>query len=348
MNKSFQAWRIPSPYLAVIDLARYVANIISTEKILRSVSLYLRSLRPEQWTKNLIVFAAPLFSVRLNLLSLAGSLLAFASFCCISSSFYLFNDVADLASDRQHPIKRYRPIATGLIPVPIAITIAVSLLLFSLLIGWLHSPSLAYVLLAYGVLQTAYNLKLKHLPILDLFAIATGFILRAWAGAVATNVTLSAWFLLCTAMLALFLGIEKRKAELRFFSSSDRKTRSVLQYYSKSLLTRMESTVTTATVMSYSLWSAGPLLNGATTSWMLVTLPFVMYGIFRYQLLGDPEAAAAHKDAAYPQAKGGQYKERTERPEEIFLTDLPLQIIVVGWVLIVIAILLLKKHGLIV
>lgn len=330
----------------MIYLARKLINTIHIEKIVRGLGLYSRSLRPHQWTKNLIVFAAPLFAIRLNLQSLSGSFLAFVLFCCISSSFYIFNDVADLDSDRKHPIKCHRPIAAGLIPVPIAISIAVGLLLFSLLIGWQRSPSLGYSLMAYGILQIAYNLKLKHTAILDLFAISTGFIIRAWAGAVATSVTLSAWFLLCTAMLALFLGIEKRKAELRFLELSNRKTRSVLKYYSRSLLTRMESTVTTGAVMSYALWSSGPLLQGASTSWMLITLPFVLYGIFRYQLLSDPQEAANASDT-YPESKEMEPREKTERPEELLLTDLPIQITVVGWVVTVLAILLLKKQGLI-
>lgn len=321
-------------------LSRKLINATRTEKLIQGLLLYLSSLRPQQWTKNLIVFAAPLFAIRLDFQSLLGSLLAFVLFCGISSSFYLFNDVADLASDRQHPVKRHRPIAAGLIPVPITIAMGTGLLLFSLLIGWQRSPILGFALIAYAILQIAYNLKLKHAAILDLFAISTGFILRAWAGAVATNVTLSTWFLLCTAMLALFLGIEKRKAELRFLELSNLQTRTVLKYYSRNLLTRMESTVTTGVVMSYALWSSGPLLRGASTSWMLITLPFVLYGIFRYQLLSDSREASTSGET-HPEPR-----ETTERPEEILLTDLPIQITVVGWVFTVLVILLLKRQGL--
>ncbi|MEO0373780.1 MAG: decaprenyl-phosphate phosphoribosyltransferase [Cyanobacteria bacterium P01_A01_bin.17] len=301
--------------------------------------VYLRALRPQQWTKNLIVFAAPLFAFRLTFQSLLQGSLAFLLFCCVSSSFYLLNDVADLSSDRRHPVKRYRPIAAGLIPVPVAIATAIGLLTVSQVIGWYHSSALGLTLVAYALLQVAYNLRLKHVAILDLFAIATGFILRAWAGAVVVGVALSTWFLLCTAMLALFLGIEKRKAELRLLQLSDRKTRSVLKSYSMPLLNRMEGIVTTGAIMSYALWSSGPLLKGASTAWMLSTLPFVLYGIFRYQLLSEPPDTPGDADLE---------TKTTERPEEVLLKDVPIQLTLVGWVLTVAVILLLKNQGLIV
>jgi decaprenyl-phosphate phosphoribosyltransferase len=190
--------------------------------------------------------------------SLLGSLLAFVLFCCASSSFYLFNDLADVESDRQHPVKCKRPIAAGLISIPVAIGMAVFLLGSAIAIGFLRSPSLGLTIIAYAVLQTAYNLRLKRTVILDVGAIATGFILRAYAGAAATAIILSPWFLLCTGMLALFLGVEKRKAELRLSEIRGSKTRSVLKRYSLPLLTRMESTVTTGAVLTYALWSSGP------------------------------------------------------------------------------------------
>ncbi|HEY9711301.1 MAG TPA: decaprenyl-phosphate phosphoribosyltransferase, partial [Oculatellaceae cyanobacterium] len=258
----------------------------------KSLSFYLAALRPRQWTKNLIVFAAPLFAFSINLPSFLGSLLAFVLFCCTSSSFYLFNDIADVESDRQHPIKCKRPIAAGKISIPNAIGIAVVLLAGAIVIGWLQSPNLGATLICYALLQTAYNLRLKRTVILDIVAIATGFILRAYAGAAATEIVVSPWFLLCTAMLALFLGVEKRKAELRLSKIRGGKTRSVLKRYSLPLLTRMESTVTTGAVITYALWSSGPQVSGAPTSWMLLTLPFVLYGIFRYQLLSDPQEIA--------------------------------------------------------
>jgi 4-hydroxybenzoate polyprenyltransferase len=176
---------------------------------------YVAALRPRQWTKNLIVFAGPLFAFMITWQSFLGSLLAFALFCCASSSFYLFNDLIDREADRCHPIKCKRPIAAGLVSVPAALGMAVGLLGTALVIGWLYSPYLGLTILGYAILQVAYNLRLKRVVILDIIAIAIGFVLRAYAGAAATQIVLSSWFLLCTAMLALFLGIEKRKAELR-------------------------------------------------------------------------------------------------------------------------------------
>lgn len=302
---------------------------------------YIAALRPKQWTKNLIVFAAPLFNFNNIIPSLQGSFLAFALFCCASSSFYLINDIADVEADRRHPVKCKRPIAAGLVSIPVAIGMAVVLLGGAIVIGWLRNPWLGATIICYALLQIAYNLRLKRTVILDVVAIATGFVLRSYAGAAATNIPLSSWFLLCTAMLALFLGVEKRKAELRLIEIHGGKTRSVLKRYSMSLLTRMENIVTTGAVMSYALWSSGPNLNGASTPWMMLTLPFVLYGIFRYQLLGDPKEISRRADTGTE--LGGQ----SERPEEVLLTDLPILLTVVGWVITIFLILWLKKQGLI-
>jgi 4-hydroxybenzoate polyprenyltransferase len=186
----------------------------------------------------------------------------------------------------------------------------------------------------------AYNLQLKHKVIVDVVAIAAGFILRALGGAAATGIVVSPWFLLCTAMLALFLGIEKRKAELRLSEIKGSKSRRVLYRYSLPLLSRMESVVTNGTIITYALWSSGPTVGGASTPWMMLTLPFVLYGIFRYQLLSDPEEIR-RKNPSLEQ--GGQ----TERPEEMLLRDKPLMFTVLGWVGLTFVILLLDNRGLI-
>jgi decaprenyl-phosphate phosphoribosyltransferase len=304
----------------------------------KSPFAYLLALRPRQWTKNLVVFAAPLFSFQLDLISLLQTLLAFFLFCGISSSFYLLNDVADVESDRRHPTKCKRPIAAGLISIPEALFMAGFLLIGTIIIGWRHSHFLGEVLIAYAILQVFYNLKLKHTVILDVVAIATGFVLRALAGAAATGIEISVWFLLCTAMLALFLGIEKRKAELRVIKLKGGETRKVLYRYSQDLLTRMESNVTTGTLMCYILWSAGPVVQGAKTPWMMLTIPFVVYGIFRYQFLSDPEEISRR-------ANGTDHGGKSERPEEILLTDRPMKLIILGWVFTTLAVLFLHERG---
>jgi decaprenyl-phosphate phosphoribosyltransferase len=328
------------------------------------LAAYVRSLRPRQWTKNLIIFAAPLFAFQISLQSISSALLAFGLFCLTSSSFYLINDVVDVESDRQHPVKKNRPIAAGLVSIPLAVASAFGFLTTALIVSWHHSPSLGFTIASYAALQIAYNLKLKRTVLLDIIAIATGFVLRAYAGAAATDVRLSPWFLLCTALLALFLGIEKRKAELRLIEITGGKTRAVLQRYSLPLLSRMEGNVTTGTLITYSLWSFGPQVQGASTSWMLLTVPFVIYGIFRYQLLSDPRDLTTinaisrkheNHDASTEVLSQGSVAtaikpeviERTERPEEVLLTDKPLLLNIVLWACTVAVILALKSRGII-
>ncbi len=305
------------------------------------IAVYLKALRPRQWTKNLIVFAAPLFAFSINQNSLLGSLLALALFCASSSSFYLLNDIVDVEADRRHPVKCNRPIAAGLVKIPVAIAMAVILLGGALILGWLRSPLLGATILSYAILQIAYNLKLKHTVILDVMAIAAGFVLRACAGAAATGVVLSPWFMLCTAMLALFLGIEKRKAELRLLKIKGGKTRAVLRRYSLSLLLRMESVVTNGAIITYAIWSAGPIVKGASTPWMMLTLPFVLYGMFRYQLLSDPREISSHNEN---EAETG---EETERPEEVLLKDFPIRLTVLSWVMTTFIIMYLNRQGII-
>lgn len=302
--------------------------------------VYLRALRVRQWTKNLIVFAAPLFDFNFAPTTLLGSLLAFLLFCSASSSFYLINDIIDVESDRQHPVKCKRPIAAGLISVPVAILMAALLLMGALLLGWRQAPILGMAILGYAMLQVAYNLGLKHKVIVDVVAIAAGFILRAWGGAGATDIVLSHWFLLCTAMLALFLGIEKRKAELRLSEITGSKARRVLRRYSLPLLSRMEGVVTNGTILTYALWSSGPAVSGAPTPWMMLTVPFVLYGVFRYQLLSDPQEIERRN----PGVEGGG---KTERPEEVLLGDKPLLFNVILWLIVTFTILFIHRQGLI-
>jgi decaprenyl-phosphate phosphoribosyltransferase len=306
------------------------------KKIKSKFSAYVRELRLRQWTKNLIIFAAPLFAFDITISAFLNSLLAFALFCCASSSFYLINDIIDVESDRLHPVKCQRPIAAGLISIPEAIIVAIVLLSVALIIGWWKSFGLGTAILGYAFLQVAYNLQLKHKVIADVVAIAAGFVLRALGGAAATGIVLSHWFMLCTAMLALFLGIEKRKAELRLSEIKGRKSRKVLHRYSLPLLNRMESVVTNGTIISYALWSSGPALRGASTPWMMLTTPFVLYGIFRYQLLGDPQEI----ERKNPELEQGG---KTERPEEILIRDKPLLLTVLGWIITVFTILLFDK-----
>ena len=286
-------------------------------------SALIQACRPRQWTKNLLVFAAPLFAFRLDpevWLAAGGALLAF---CLISSAIYLLNDSLDVEADRQHPRKRNRPIAAGLVSVPMALTTSVMLSVISLTLAAAVSAPLVGVILAYGLIQVGYCMRFKREPLLDLFCIASGFLLRAMAGGVAAELALSPWFLLTVGLLALFLAVEKRKAELQIALGRGVMTRQVLERYSLPLLLRLESLVSTSAFMSYSLWASGPALNGASTSWMLLTVPFVLVGIFRYQLLSDPDEAERRRSLD---------PDRTsEKPEEILLGDRGIKLTLLGW-----------------
>ena len=300
------------------------------------VASHLEAMRPRQWTKNLIIFAAPLFAFSLSLKSLQDSVVAFFLFCFISSSFYLLNDVLDYESDRTHPTKRNRPIASGRVSVHAAIVMAITLLSISLITAWTKNMALGMIMTLYAIVQVAYNLKLKHIVILDVCTIAFGFVLRAYAGAAANQIWLSSWFVICTAMLALFLAIEKRKAELRMSQISGKKTRKVLQDYSTGLLNRMEGVVSTATLIFYTLWSSGPQMQGASTSAMLVTLPFVIYGLFRYQMISEPKE---NSDSKSP------LTDASERPDEVLLRDPSILLTVLLWALTCFTILYLKSNN---
>lgn len=258
------------------------------------VNALVRALRPHQWIKNLVVWAAPLFALQFDVRTLLAAAGAFAAFSLTSSGFYLLNDVFDVEEDRKHPVKRHRPIAAGLIPIPVAVAVAVLLLGVTLVGSFLIAVPLGAVLLSYAVLQVGYNLVLKHKTIVDILAIATGFVLRALSGGAATGILLSNWFLLCVGLLALFLAIQKRKAEL--VGCEDTSTRPVLQHYSKSWLDRMEAIVAPAAVVAYALWT----VDGAGDPYMLASLPFVIYAIFKYQYLTEhgqgeaPEVTLVH------------------------------------------------------
>ena len=285
----------------------------------------IRACRPKQWTKNLLVFAAPFFAFRIDPDVWFDAVWALVAFCMISSAIYLLNDSIDAEADRKHLRKCYRPIAARLLSVPTALTASGLLAVVSLTIAAAISTLLAAVILAYGLIQVAYCLRLKREPLLDLVCIASGFLLRAMAGGVAAGLTSSPWFLLTVGLLALFLAVEKRKAELTIAEGSGVMTRQVLERYSMPLLIRLEGLASTSAFMSYSLWAAGPALDGASTTWMLLTVPFVLIGIFRYQLLSDPDEA---------QRRLNNNSDRTaERPEAILVSDRGMRLTLLSWLL---------------
>ncbi|MGE0821074.1 MAG: decaprenyl-phosphate phosphoribosyltransferase [Candidatus Binatia bacterium] len=273
-------------------------------------------MRPQQWVKNLTVLAPLLFSQQLfNPSDVASAFGAFALFCLLSSSIYVFNDICDREQDRLHPQKRHRPIASGQLSVRIATRGLVVLATLALTASAFIGSAFVFVLLGYVGLNVLYTPWLKHQVILDVFAVATGFVLRVVGGAVAINVEISHWLLLCTSLLALFLGFSKRRHELLLLKEEAGAHREVLGEYDPQFLDMMIGIVTAATVMSYALYTVSEeTVAKFHTRGLLLTLPFVLYGIFRYLYL------VYHKDL------GGD-------PTQVLLTDRPLIVNTLLWAL---------------
>lgn len=267
-------------------------------------------MRPRQWPKNAFVFAAVIFDRQLSLSNLAPlgrSLATFVLFCLISSSIYIINDLIDVEADRKHPTKRNRPIASGKLPVNVAITAAIIIVVVTLPLCYLLSPALALIAFGYLVLNLAYSNWLKHIPLIDVLVIAAGFVLRVGAGVVVISVQrFSPWLYVVTTLFSLFLGFGKRRAEITLLTDDANSHRKVLEGYSLELLDQLITIVSSCTIMTYSLYtfSAANLPENHT---MMLTIPFVLYGLFRYHYLI-------------------QIKHEGGAPEEMLLTDRPLQI----------------------
>lgn len=272
--------------------------------------LLFASMRPRQWTKNLIIFAPIIFAAKLTEPKpLFAVIIYFIAFCAASSSVYLINDVLDRKRDLVHPLKSQRPIATGKIGVPLALFTALGLASIALLLSILIRPSLILITLSYIALTLLYSLVLKSMVFVDVMAIAAGFILRAIGGGFAAMVPISGWFLICASFGSLFLALEKRRHELRSLDSAQ-EHRPALTNYSEALLDRVEGVVLPALLISYILYS----LLSYHGQWMLITVPFVFYGIVHYQHLS---------------VKGNL----TGSPEEILLQDRAMQVTVALWLL---------------
>ncbi len=248
-----------------------------------SVRAAIVALRPQEWIKNLLVFAGLLFSGKFDDPdAILSATVTFAAFCAVASAGYLINDAHDAELDRQHPTKRRRPIAAGELGTRTAITMAVILIAVGLAGAALLDPLVAGLVLAYGVGTTLYSYVLKTEVILDVMTISGLFVIRVLAGAVAVDADASAFLLLCTGMVALFLGFTKRRQEASSELHSGTQSRPVLEHYSIPFLDQMVAMVTATTVMSYSIYAVNSPLIGSK---MLGTLPPVVYGIFRYLYL---------------------------------------------------------------
>ena len=267
------------------------------------------SMRPRQWTKNVVIFAALIFAQHdpgaRDIGHVLRSFAGFALFCLVSGAVYLFNDVIDAASDRTHPVKKLRPVASGALSPGLAV--AVSVLLAVAGIGLSYWPSVYFgiVVSSYYAMQVLYGLFLKRVVLLDVFVIALGFVLRAVAGAYIIEVEISPWLLVCTLFLALFLALGKRRHEVMLLEQGVN-SRNVLRSYDLDMLDQMINIVASGTVISYALYTLSESTVTKFHTWKLVfTVPFVLFGIFRYLYL-------VHK-----KMEGGS-------PEKILLSDVPM------------------------
>jgi 4-hydroxybenzoate polyprenyltransferase len=297
-----------------VDVVTGDASAAGGVPVRASLAGLVVSLRPGQWTKNLIVFAGLLFGRKLfDPTSVATACTAFVVFCGLSGAIYLLNDIADRDADRRHPLKSKRPIASGQLSPGLALGAAVALTATAVPFAFWLRPSFGVVAATYVALLAGYSAWLKHVVIIDVLTIAIGFVLRAAAGAVAIGVAISHWLLVCTVLLALFLAMSKRRHELTLLASGATEHRRILGEYSPYLLDQMIGVVTASTLIAYIFYTISPdtVQNFGTES-LALTIPFPLYGIFRYLYL-------VHQ------------KEGGGSPAEMLLNDRPLLLCVALW-----------------
>ncbi|MGD0877577.1 MAG: decaprenyl-phosphate phosphoribosyltransferase [Anaerolineales bacterium] len=270
-----------------------------------------KTMRPRQWTKNAFLFAALVFDGKLfHLPDFLRTLAGFGLFCLISSAVYIFNDLLDVESDRQHPIKKNRPIASGKLPVSLAMAAGTVLALFTLTAGYLLAWQFSLTLLVYFVMMLAYSKWLKHILILDVLILAAGFVLRVHAGTTLIVVErFSPWLYVLMTLLALYLGFGKRRAELTLLAQAAIGHRQVFDGYTIPLLDQFITIVSGTTIVAYALYT---FFRPAAPESLMLTIPFVVYAIFRYLYLV-------------------QVKQIGGEPEEILLSDRPFQISILLW-----------------
>ncbi|MFC9710309.1 decaprenyl-phosphate phosphoribosyltransferase [Paenibacillus sp. NPDC056933] len=273
-------------------------------------------LRPKQWTKNGLLFAALLFSFEeIRTETILSTLLGFILFSLVAGCVYILNDYVDRDRDRQHPVKRFRPLASGQVNPTHALLFGIVLLLLSVSTAFVLNSLFGVLCIVYFLLNVSYSFVLKHLVILDMMTIAAGFVLRAIAGGVLIHVPFTPWFLICTMLLSLFLAIGKRRNELTLLEGNTGSHRKVLDNYSITLLDQFNTIVTTATIISYSLFT----FTSDRTIHLMWTIPLVIYGMFRYLYL------------IHMKNQGGS-------PDRVLFEDKPILITVILYVISVISI----------
>ncbi|MFH1709080.1 MAG: decaprenyl-phosphate phosphoribosyltransferase [Planctomycetota bacterium] len=298
-----------------------------------SIAAYIRLIRPAHWVKNGFVFAPLLFAGRFNdPAALLQALAAFAGFCAMASAVYVVNDILDRERDRRHPVKRLRPIAAGTISIATAAVMAIVLAAagLGLAAAGVAAEGRTACLLILGLylaVNLAYSARLKHVVILDVFLVSAGFVLRVVAGGAATGIPNSEWMLICTILLALFLGFAKRRHELVLMGGEAAGHRGILAEYSIDLLDRIIGVITACTVMAYMLYTISDQTKAKLggSSALLYTVVFVMYGVFRYLFL------------VYRKDEGGS-------PTRLLLTDLQLMVTVLLWA-VTCGLIVFRYHG---
>ena len=283
----------------------------TTEENQNAIILLLRCTRPRQWTKNLIAYTPAIFAGQItDSATFIATTACFFALCLASAAVYIINDLLDLKSDKLHPTKKQRPIASGAVSPKLAAVLACLLGMLSLVIAYFIRPSLTLAIITYLIVSLFYSTTFKHLPIMDVLAISFNFVLRACAGALAANVPVSGWFLLCTSFGALFLAIEKRRYELKLLGKDAAAHRKSLDHYTPDLINRMEALIVSTLVASYAMYGFLSIHG----QWMMLTIPFVVYGVMRYQNLSAMGAL-------------------TGNPEEILLKDRVIQVTILLWLI---------------
>lgn len=309
----------------VIDRAG--GSVAATGRVSAAARLaaIIRMLRPKQWTKNLLVFAGLVFTYNLlNPGMLSRVLLAFVAFCLLSSAGYIWNDIRDAPADRLHPIKRRRPIAAGLVPTGAAAALASALGAAGLALAFALGTSFLLVASLYMLLTASYSIWLKHLVLIDVFGISAGFVLRAVGGAVVIGVPVSPWLYVCTVLVSLFLGLGKRRNELELLESGAAGHRKNLEQYSLELVDQLILIVASVTIMAYSLYTFSAE-NLPRDHSMMLTIPLVVYGLFRYLYL------------VRVRRQGGA-------PEDLLLTDPGMLGTAIAWVALSVIVLYVMPH----
>ncbi|MBD3349785.1 MAG: decaprenyl-phosphate phosphoribosyltransferase [Candidatus Eisenbacteria bacterium] len=290
----------------------------------------IRTMRPDQWTKNLILFAGLIFAGGLTSGVLVGLAAAgFLIFCALSSATYLFNDLIDIGRDRRHPVKSRRPLPSGELPVGVAATAALVLGVGAVYLSYRIGHGFGHVALGYLVLNVLYSVALRRMVILDVMAIAIGFVLRAVASVevlvgAAPGTEISPWLLVCTFFLALFLGLGKRRHEVLILGESAGEHRSTLEFYAPPLIDPLLGVVTASAVVSYAIYTIWPgTVEKVGSAALVYTVPFVVYGVFRYLYL------------MFAEGEGG-------RPSRSLVSDVPLAVNIFLWILAVSVIIYLR------